>query len=212
MNIRAKSANHIKELLLIYYCQVAKYNCLDIGNIDNIGENIISLWQKIICPDDELLKKDIDIDYNYDNSNISSPQNHSIGILEPIIDKIEMSEEYLTKIKYNRLNKNSQAVILYNNIQNWLFLNHLQKVVVEKALNYAILNKRNKCHYRSDQLLLYVREEKGVRKNRVVKAIYLEFNFLKRQTEFLIAAPTGTAAANIGRATIYGALSMNKYI
>ncbi len=37
-----------------------------------------------------------------------------MGILELIIDQIEMSEEYLTEIKYNLLGKNSWAIILYD--------------------------------------------------------------------------------------------------
>ena len=75
-------------------------------------------------------------------------------------------------------------------------------------LNHAILNKGNQCHHRSKQLLLYIRGEGGVGKNWVVKAIYLGFGFLKRQKELLIAALTGTAAANINSDTIYVALSI----
>lgn len=138
------------------------------------------------------------MDYDQDDSNISSHHNPSTGILEPIIDEIEMSEEHLTKVEYNRLGENPQAVILCNIIQNRLPLNHLQRVVIEEALNHAIVNKGNQCGHRSDQLLLYVRGEGGVGKSRVVKAIYLGFSFLKRRTELLIATRTGAAAANIG--------------
>lgn len=58
----------------------------------------------------------------------------------------------------------------------------MESVVIKKASNYAILNKKNQCHHRGDQFLLYVREKGGIRKNRIVKAIYFEFSFLKRQT------------------------------
>ena len=61
-----------------------------------------------------------------------------------------MLEEYLTKIKYSRLGNNPQAIILYEIIQDWLSLNHLQRVVVEKMLNHAIFNKGNQCHYKSN--------------------------------------------------------------
>lgn len=44
MNIRTEFANHIEKLLIICSCQVAKYNCFDIDNINNISEDIISLW------------------------------------------------------------------------------------------------------------------------------------------------------------------------
>ncbi len=79
-------------------------------------------------------------------------------------------------------------------------------------LNHAIYNERNQCHLRSDQLLLYVRGEGGVRKSKIVKAIHLRFSFLKRRKELLIAAPTRAAAANIGGATIHGALSIDDCI
>lgn len=79
-------------------------------------------------------------------------------------------------------------------------------------LNHAILNKGNQCRHKSEQLLLYVQGEGGVGKSRIVKAIHLGFSFLKRQTELLIAAPTGAAAANIGGATIHGALSIDDRI
>ncbi len=79
-------------------------------------------------------------------------------------------------------------------------------------LNHAILTKGNECYHRSEQLLLYVRGEGGVGKSRVVKAIHLGFSFLKRRKELLIAAPTGAAIANIGGATIHGALSIQDCI
>lgn len=88
----------------------------------------------------------------------------------------------------------------------------MQRVIIKKTLNYAILNKENQYRHRNNQLLLYVREEKKVRKNRVIKAIYLKFSFLKRQTKLLIAAPTSAVVANIDRAIIYKILSINEYI
>ena len=135
-----------------------------------------------------------------------------MGILEPIIGKIEMSEEYLTEIELSYLGNNLQAIILCNIIWDQLPLTYLQIVVIEKVLNHAILNKGNQCNHRSDQLLLYVKGERRVGKNEIVKAINLGFSFLKRWKELFIAAPTGAAAANIGSATIYGALSIDDRI
>ena len=60
--------------------------------------------------------------------------------------------------------------------------------------------------------MFYVKEEERVGKNRIVKTIHLRFSFLKSQKELLIAAPIGAATANIGSATIYGALSVDDYI
>ena len=60
--------------------------------------------------------------------------------------------------------------------------------------------------------MLYVKGERGVGKSRIIKAIQLGFSFLKRRKELLIAALIGTAAANIGSATIHGALSIDDCI
>lgn len=46
------------------------------------------------------------MDYDQHNFNLSRHSNSSTEILKPIIDKIEMSEEYLIKVEYSRLGKN----------------------------------------------------------------------------------------------------------
>ncbi len=99
----------------------------------------------------------MNMDYDHHESNSLSHPDSLTGTQEQIIDKIEMSEEYLTEEKSSCLGNNLQAIILCDIIQDRLSLNHLQKVVVEEVLNHAILNKGNQCHLRSDQLLLYVR-------------------------------------------------------
>ncbi len=159
MNIRAESATYMKESLTIRCCQVDKLDCSDIGNIDHVSEDIVSSWQEIIRRGDQPteIDSDMDIDYDHHKSNPSSHPDSLTGILEPIIGKIEMSEEHLTEVKSSRPGNNLQTIILCDIIQNRLSYNHLQRVVVEEVLNYAIRNKGNQCHLRSDQLLLYVR-------------------------------------------------------
>ncbi len=211
MNIGAESATHMEESLIIHRCQVDELDRPDISDINHVSEDVLSLWQEIIRRSGQLTEIDIDMDmdYNHHESNLSSHPDSLMGILEPIIGKIKMSEEHLTEIESSRLSDNPQAIILCDIIQDRLLLNHLQRVVVEKVLNHTICNKGNQCHLRNDQLLLYVREERGVGKSRIVKAIHLGFSFLKRRKELLIAAPAGAAAANIGGATIHGVLSID---
>lgn len=43
INIGAESATHIEESLTICHCQVDILDCLDIGNIDHVNEDIILL-------------------------------------------------------------------------------------------------------------------------------------------------------------------------
>ncbi len=85
----------------------------------------------------------MDMDYDHYKSNPLSHYDSSMGILEPIIGKIEMPEEYLTKVESSRLGDNPQAIILCDIIQDQLPLNHLQRVVVEEVLNHAICNEEN---------------------------------------------------------------------
>ena len=214
MNIRAESAIYLEESLTICYCQVNELDCPNIGNIDHVSEDVVSLWQEIIRRSGQQteIDTDIDIDYDHHKSNLSGHPNSLTGILEPIIGEIKMSEEYLTKIKSSCLGDNLEAIILCDIIQDRLPFNHLQRVIIEKVLNHAIFNKKNQCHHRSNQLLLYVKREGGVGKNRIVKAIHLRFSFLKRRKELLIAAPTGAAVVNIGDATIHKALNMDDCI
>ena len=57
--------------------------------------------------------------------------------------------------------------------------------------------------------LLYIRGEGKVGKSRIVKAIHMGFMFLERQSELLLVAPSGIAAANISGATVHNALNID---
>lgn len=64
MNIRAESATYMEEYFTIFYCQVNKLDCFDIGNINHVGEDVILLWQEIICHDGQQIEVDTDMDNN----------------------------------------------------------------------------------------------------------------------------------------------------
>ena len=204
----------MEESLTICRCQIDKYNYFDIGNIDYVSKNVVSLWQKIICRGSQPTEVDIDMDmdYNHHKSNSSSHPDYLTQILEPITGKIKLSKEHLTKIKSSHLSNNPQTIILCDIIQDRLPLNHLQRIVIEKVLTQAIFNKENQCYHRSHQLLLYIKRKRRVGKSKIVKAIHLRFSFLTRQKELLIATLTRATAANIGVATIHGALNINDHI
>lgn len=68
MNIGAKSANYIEKSLCICLCQVAKYDHPHIGNINNVNEDGVSLWQKVIRYSKQLSEEDIYINYGQDDS------------------------------------------------------------------------------------------------------------------------------------------------
>ena len=104
-----------------------KLDFSDIGNIDHVSENVILLWQKIIHCGSQPTENDtnIDMDYNHHKFNLLGHPGSWMGILEPIIGKIEMLREYLTKIKSSRLGNNLQAIILCDIIPNRLLFNCL---------------------------------------------------------------------------------------
>lgn len=145
MNIGAKSATHIEESLTIYYCQVDELDHPDIGNIDHISKNVVSSWQEIIHRGSQLTEVDTDMNIEYDHHNFNSlgHPDSLTGILELIIGKIEMSEKQLIDLESSRLGNNPQAITLCDIIQDQLPFNHLQRVIIEEVLNYAILNKEN---------------------------------------------------------------------
>lgn len=68
MNLGIENANYIEDFLLIHFCQVAEFDCPDIGNINNINENIVSLQQDIICQSSQLSEKKMDTDYTQNQS------------------------------------------------------------------------------------------------------------------------------------------------
>lgn len=65
------------------------------------------------------------------------------------------------------------------------------------------------CHYRDEKFLLYVRDERGVGKSRVVKTIHLEFCFLKWQKELVITTFIGATIVSVGGTIINGILNID---
>lgn len=114
INLKSENTNYIEDFLLIHYCQVAEFDYPNIGNINNINKDIMLLWQDIIHWSGQLLEEKIDTNCIQDQSSQLNHYNAKIGILELIFDEMEISEEFSTKIEKDCLDKNLQAIILYN--------------------------------------------------------------------------------------------------
>ena len=114
MNIGAESAIYMEKSLTICHCQVDKLDCPNISNINHVNKGVVLSWQKIIRCGSQLIEIDtnIDIDYDHNKSNLSGYLDFSTGILNPIIGKIKMLEEYLTEIEFSYLGNNLQTIIL----------------------------------------------------------------------------------------------------
>lgn len=57
-----------------------------------------------------------------------------------------------------------------------------------------------------------MRGEGGIRKSRIVKAIYLGFSFFKKRSKLVIIVSTGAIVANMRDTTIYDALSIDEHM
>lgn len=88
----------------------------------------------------------------------------------------------------------------------------MQHIIIEEVISYIISNKR--CYYQNigKQLLLYIRKERKMRKNRVIEAICLRFNFLIRKSECLIVVFRRIVVANNKDVIIYKTLGINKQV
>ncbi len=125
MNIGAEFSTHIENFLTICQCPVDEFDCPSIDNIGQVSTDVVASWQKIIRRGGQFAAIDADMEDVQFESNWSGHYGTTIGFLELLIDEIKMSEELLTKVKYNHLSENPEVIILYDIISNWLSLNHL---------------------------------------------------------------------------------------
>lgn len=109
----------------------------------------------------------------------------------------------------NFLPVNADCKAAANYIYAVLPLNILQRLVVKGILDHVIKNKGRLCITRENQLLLYVRGERDMRKSRVINVLEMGFALLDTRNELVLSAPTGCAAESIGGSIIHTALSIN---
>lgn len=162
----------------------------------------------MIKKDGELSETKVDIAdtwYKIDNNN-------PVGALKFIRKEMTMEKEILTSIEKAQIRDYPQACVLYNIIETRLLLNYLQCKIVEKTLHHAIIVGRNQYSKRHQQLLFYIKDEGGVGKSQVVKAIHIGFMFLERQSKLLWAVLMGASVTNIREAIVYGALSIDNWM
>ena len=89
-----------------------KFDCFSTDDINQISPNVVASWQKIICRGSHSAVIDADKEDGQFKSNSLGHHNAAIEFLELLMDKIETSEELLTKVKYNRLSENLEVIIL----------------------------------------------------------------------------------------------------
>lgn len=72
-----------------------------------------------------------------------------------------------------------------------------------------IQSKGSLCIVREDQLLIYVRGKKKVRKSCIIHILEVGFTLLNRKNNFMISALTEYAAKGIGGTIMYITLIIN---
>ena len=107
------------------------------------------------------------------------------------------------------MSTNNDCKTIVNHIYTRLLLNQLQRFVVEKILNYIIKFTTNPCEKRNNQLLLYVKKQNNVEKNRTIKILQIKFACFKKQHELIVIALIECAVDAIKIDTVHIALNIN---
>lgn len=90
------------------------------------------------------------------------------------------------QLLYNISSTNVNCKSVADYINAILLLNTLQYLVLEEVYNYVIKNKRKLYITKKDQLLLYVRRKKGIKKIHIIHALEIEFSLLNRRNELML--------------------------
>lgn len=92
-----------------------------------------------------------------------------------------------------------------------LLLNTLQRLVIEEIFDHIIQNKDRLYITREDQLLLYVRGERGIGKNCVIYGLEMGFTLLNRRNELIISALIGCAVEDREGSMVHTVLSISTH-
>ena len=133
----------------------------------------------------------------------------AIEALEPVLISPSLPNPILLQLLYNISLANADCKAVANHINAVLPLNTLQRLVVEGVLDHVIQNKGRLYVIRENQLLLYVKGEGGVEKNRVIHVLEIGFTLLDKRNELMLSVPMEYAAEGIGGSTVHTALSIS---
>ena len=111
-----------------------------------------------------------------------------------IVDQSYLNKSYEAKPSQNKE--------LLNDIICKFSLNEEQERAFRIVANHALSNSQ-------DQLKMYLGGKGGTGKTQVIKALMEFFVQIKKASQFLVLAPTGTAAANVGGHTYHSILGIN---
>lgn len=111
----------------------------------------------------------------------------------------------------NSLPVNANYKVVADHIYAVLPLNVLQRLVVKGVVDHVIKNKGRLCVTRDNQLLLYVKGERGIGKSLVINVLEIGFALLDKRNKLVFSVLIGYTSEDIGRSIVYTALSINTY-
>lgn len=132
-----------------------------------------------------------------------------IEVLEPVLTNSIFPDSLISQPLDNIIGVNANCKAITDYIHIVLPLTTLQRLVVEGIFNHVIRTKNRLCIKRKDQLLLYMRGERGVKQICVIYALEMGFTLLNRKNELMISVPIGYTTESIRRSTLHIALSIS---
>ena len=133
----------------------------------------------------------------------------AIRALNPVLTNPSLFDPISLQLLHNIFPANADCKTVANHICAVLPLNTLQRLVMEGVFNHVIPIKEKLCVTREDELLLYIKEEKGLRKSCMIYAQEMGFTLLDKRNEIMLAIPTKCTAEGIKRNTVDTGLSIS---
>lgn len=82
-------------------------------------------------------------------------------------------------------------------------------MIVKNILNHAIKNKRKIYFDINQQLLIYIKDERRIRKSGIIKTIEMGFIFLSKRNKLVIFVPTSSITSSINKSMIHTTPEIN---
>lgn len=124
-------------------------------------------------------------------------QNPGLIIPKLIINKLFLQSHIPNNLIFKLLPSNSSCKIVSNYIHTLLPLNNSKQLAMNIIINHIIKNKEKMQFDFHKQLFVYIKGKDRVGKNRVIKAIEIDSNFLGRQKKLIILAQNEDVAGEI---------------
>lgn len=182
-------------------------------NLSTLISNLKMLFQATLSNWTAVLKI-----YNFSNAEITNQIYENINdeklqiqrILTFELINLATSNELKNWQKLrHQLNNDATSLSVLNLIKDRLFLNHKQKIIIEKIVtNVMKWQHFSYDNAKREQLLLYVENENEVDKSQIIREICADLTLLNREHEMMLMNSTNVSIFNIDDSIYYTALDI----